>query len=43
MAIAALLSFGALLVAWILAPERRTSEPAAVPGEQEQEPLPVAA
>ena len=41
MVIAALVTFGALLVAWILAPERRTPEPTAV--EMEPEGLPVAA
>ena len=41
MEIAALISFGALLVAWILAPERRAPKPAAV--AEEPEALPVAA
>jgi hypothetical protein len=41
MVIAALVTFGALLVAWILAPERRAPEPAAVAAEPEA--LPAAA
>jgi hypothetical protein len=44
MVIAALVSFCALLVAWILAPERRAEPPTVVTAEQaEQEPLAVAA
>jgi hypothetical protein len=44
MVIAALITFGALLVAWILAPERRAPEPTAITmGESEPEGLPVAA
>jgi hypothetical protein len=41
MEIAALISFGALLVAWILAPEGRAPQPAATATEPEA--LPAAA
>jgi hypothetical protein len=41
--IAALVSFGALLVAWILAPERRAEPPTVVRVEPEPEPMPAAA
>ncbi len=41
MVIAALLSFGALLVAWIFAPNERSPEPTVIGAEVEA--LPVAA
>jgi hypothetical protein len=41
--IAALVSFGVLLIAWILAPERRPETLTVVKAEHEQEALPVAA
>jgi hypothetical protein len=43
MVIAALVTFGALLVAWILAPERRTARRAEAADVTEPEGLPVAA
>ena len=43
MVIAALVSFGVLLVAWIFAPERRAEPPTVARAEPEPEPMAVAA